>query len=403
MGTWGVGIFSNDCSSDVRDEYRDLVAEGISSDEATNRLLAAYADTLDDPDEGPDFWVGLAAAQSRVGRLEQRVLNRALTVIDDGSDVARFAPADRRRRERELLKLRAVLVGPQRQPQTLKRQTKSVCPFNSGDVLEYLTADGHRLLLVVRGVHSDRGGESARVTVLDWDDSVEMPTSATVGALRPVANPIPTTGSQYLGFVVPCMTKADHSVVADRVRVHSTMPHDAPAMAVRTSGSVVPWSRLDDWFTGGAVHLPARLSSEPVAQNCRSVLPALGTVHRVSFDADLIALRQSPDAAPTQRMKVRHERRVGAGNSLAQLLVGDRSSDYQLVALYSLRATKGTKPVVVVEVSSSTDLDCLEQGAEVTVRGWPTVGRAVALDLGQSVVEAVYPCVSPVFRPMRFK
>lgn len=155
------------------------------------------------------------------------------------------------------------------------------------------------------------------------------------------------------------------------------------------------------WCTGNLPPTPS--VEEAPTQSCRSALPALGTVHRVSFDADLIALRQSPDAAPTQRMKVRHERRVGAGNSLAQLLVGDRSSDYQLVALYSLRATKGTKPVVVVEVSSSTDLDCLEQGAEVTVRGWPTVGRAVALDLGQSVVEAVYPCVSPVFRPMRFK
>lgn len=123
----------------------------------------------------------------------------------------------------------------------------------------------------------------------------------------------------------------------------------------------------------------------------------------MSFDADLIALRQAPDAAPSQRMKLRHERRVGPGTSWARLLVGDRSSDYQLVALYSLAAKKGTKPVVVVEVASSTDLDALDQGAEITVRGWPQLGRAVALDLGESVVEAIYPCVSPVFRPMRFK
>lgn len=85
------------------------------------------------------------------------------------------------------------------------------------------------------------------------------------------------------------------------------------------------------------------------------------------------------------------------------MLVGDRAAQYQVVALYDLSATEGSRPVVVVEVDPSADLDHVEQGAAVTVRGWPVVGRAVVIEIGGTVVQPTNPCVSPVFRPMRFK
>lgn len=85
------------------------------------------------------------------------------------------------------------------------------------------------------------------------------------------------------------------------------------------------------------------------------------------------------------------------------MLSGDRSTGRQVVALYDLSAVKGSKPVVVVDVSPLADLDAVEQGAICTVHGWPAVGRAVVLDVGGLRIEATYPCVSPVVRPMRFK
>jgi hypothetical protein len=85
------------------------------------------------------------------------------------------------------------------------------------------------------------------------------------------------------------------------------------------------------------------------------------------------------------------------------MLSGDRSAWRQVVALYRPSAVKGSTPVVVVEVDSHADLEAVEQGAAIMVHGWPVVGRAVAIDVDGLVVEATYPCVSPVVRPMRFE
>jgi len=73
MGTWGTAIFSDDTASDVRDEFRDLIGEGLSTEQATDKLLREYAPSLDDPDDGPPFWLGLAVTQWKCGRLLERV------------------------------------------------------------------------------------------------------------------------------------------------------------------------------------------------------------------------------------------------------------------------------------------------------------------------------------------
>src|SRR5687768_16684348 len=91
MGTWGTGIFDDDAAADVRDDWREAVLEGLSSEDATARLVGAYSELIDDPEEGPVFWIALAAAQHRMGRLLPAVRDRALALIDAGADVARFA------------------------------------------------------------------------------------------------------------------------------------------------------------------------------------------------------------------------------------------------------------------------------------------------------------------------
>ena len=65
MGAWGPAIFSDDLAVDVRDDFRDLIGEGLTADEASERLKAEYADTLQDPDEGPVFLFALAEPAAR--------------------------------------------------------------------------------------------------------------------------------------------------------------------------------------------------------------------------------------------------------------------------------------------------------------------------------------------------
>ena len=70
MGAWETAVFSDDTACDVRDNYVDLIGDGLSGVEATKKLLREWTGSLDDPDEGPVFWLALAATQWKNGRLE---------------------------------------------------------------------------------------------------------------------------------------------------------------------------------------------------------------------------------------------------------------------------------------------------------------------------------------------
>jgi len=69
MGTWGTGIFDDDTTCDVRGHYRMALRAGVPGPEATDQILRDYA-------AGPDpfdtrVWLGLAATQTQLGRLEE--------------------------------------------------------------------------------------------------------------------------------------------------------------------------------------------------------------------------------------------------------------------------------------------------------------------------------------------
>ena len=120
MGTWGTAIFSDDTASDVRDEYRDLIGEGLSTEQATDKLLRHYAPSLDDPDDGPPFWLGLAVTQWKCGRLLEQVKEKALHIIDSGADLKRWSGDAKRRAVLE--KTRAQLLSPQPRPTRIRKR-----------------------------------------------------------------------------------------------------------------------------------------------------------------------------------------------------------------------------------------------------------------------------------------
>ena len=90
MGAWGTAIFSEDSASDVRDEWREAILDGLSPEDATQRLLETFDDHLEEADTERLFWMALAAAQMETGRLLPDVCDRALAIIDGGGDVDRW-------------------------------------------------------------------------------------------------------------------------------------------------------------------------------------------------------------------------------------------------------------------------------------------------------------------------
>lgn len=178
MGTWGTGIFANDLAADVRQRYRDLIADGAAGPHATEQVLREWGNAADDED-GVQVWLSLAAAQVQLGRLEDRVRDRALAVIDAGADLRRWeedAPEDVGARRRELMKLRDRLLGPQSAPKRLRQQVAKKPRFTPGDIVAFRLDDGRSLLIRVVGHlrHDGTGDIDDIVEIVDWIGS-EIP------------------------------------------------------------------------------------------------------------------------------------------------------------------------------------------------------------------------------------
>lgn len=231
MGTWGPGIFSNDTASDVRDEFRELIEDGVEPDKATAQILRNFAHRLDDPDEGPAFWTGLAAIQARLGRLQPEVKERALGIIAVGGDLHMWEGSrERAQRQQALEKLRAELLGPPKKPTTVRKPARVESRVRPGQVISLSLPAGGEARLRVLGLQSSRVGDFPIVELLDERG----------GSFRPWA----------------------------RWMVMSVVPEDDPGDGLRVL-------RDEPAPTGPAVAAPSSLDWRGLAQECQQILSEL--------------------------------------------------------------------------------------------------------------------------------
>ena len=168
MGAWGPGIFSNDTSSDVRGEFREMIEDGSSTEEATTKLISGWSHAADDPDDRTSFWTGLAATQYQLGRLLPYVREKAIEVIDAGGDLhlwAETGPTGARKAALE--KLRNQLLGPQKEPVKVKPPTKIFSPVEAGQTVEWRLPDGRTAFLKVLAVKAWRQGSYPILEIVD--------------------------------------------------------------------------------------------------------------------------------------------------------------------------------------------------------------------------------------------
>jgi hypothetical protein len=166
MGAWGTAIFSDDTASDVRDEFRDLIGEGLPTEQATEKLLSDYASSLEDPDDGPPFWLGLAVTQWKCGRLLEQVKKKALDVIDTGADLKRWSGDAKRRAVLE--KTRAQLLSPPPPPTRIRKCYKENNDWKVGELISYQTPRGKYAVVRVLGHATGSTGKHPIVELVDW-------------------------------------------------------------------------------------------------------------------------------------------------------------------------------------------------------------------------------------------
>lgn len=247
MGAWGVGIFSNDDAADLREELRDLIADGHSANDATNKLVDDYGIGRGGVDDN-DFWLGLAAAQHRIGHLGDGVLERALAIIDDPSELERWQPADRRRRRTVLDKLGEQLRQQAPSPKRLRPRRKVDTRLEAGQHVVFDTGT-RRLLLRVERINEDKGGRYPVVVLLAWNGSERQLRKA--HRLRGVEEPSPTREREWRGF-----TMIGEPLDPDTLQVLPCRA-DARTPSDWSSGWIVRWSQLEGFFEqDGAPRVP---------------------------------------------------------------------------------------------------------------------------------------------------
>ena len=243
MGTWGVGIFSDDTASDVRGDWRDLLGEGLDAEAATKRLLGEWAQSVNDPDEGPVVWLALAAAQVRTGRLTERVRRQALSVLDSGVDLRRWVGSpDLKRRQAVLQRLRGEILGPQKGPVKVPKRRLQVPRFQIGDAFSFRLPNGILALFRCYGMHTDKGGTSSLLELIDWIGT-SVPPRLEFEKLPPRAHRYQLVQTTEPAVYMPVETPRAQRFPSERINLHA---RGLKVVEPWAGFSVILWSRMDD-------------------------------------------------------------------------------------------------------------------------------------------------------------
>jgi hypothetical protein len=185
LGAWGTALFSDDAACDIRDHYRGLLEDGVEDSAATRLTLENFEQYLEDS----IALIALAVTQSKLGRLEPDVRDRALAIIDAGGDLAVWEQENPKllsKRRAVLERARAQLTGPQPARRRLRPPKRELSGLSAGDVLALALPRRLALLRVVR-VYAYRLGEHPVLEELDFDGT-EVPARDALEHLGPRVN-----------------------------------------------------------------------------------------------------------------------------------------------------------------------------------------------------------------------
>jgi hypothetical protein len=248
VGTWGVDIFSDDTACDIRNYYRDLLEDGVDDAIATRRTLETFQGEFEEP-RGIAI-VALAVTQSKLGRLEADVRDRALAALDAGADLDAWKEDNPKlvpKRRAVLEKARAQLTGRQPARKRVRPAKRESSGLAAGDVLAFPLPHRIALVRVVR-VHSHRLGETPVIEELDFDGT-EVPPRDVLERLGPKADDPatfkhPLASDTRLATIV--VQRIDWQAAGfQKVQTIATRPGDEQA-PVPSSG--ISWAALADRY-----------------------------------------------------------------------------------------------------------------------------------------------------------
>jgi hypothetical protein len=248
LGVWGTDLFSDDVACDLRDHYRELLEDGVEDGAATQLTVDKFRAYLEEPD-GVAL-LALAVTQSKLGRLERDIRDRALAVIDRGADLEMWERDNRKllpKRRAMLEKVRAQLTGQQPLRRRLRPPKRISSGLAAGDVLTLELPRRLVLLRVVR-VRSHRRGETPVLEELEFKGT-EVPSRDALERLEPkVTDPVTfvdhlSPDTRFFAFV---MKRIDWQRAGFR-KAQTIGGRDGDEQAPLPSGGI-SWAELADRY-----------------------------------------------------------------------------------------------------------------------------------------------------------
>lgn len=144
MGAWGAGLYQDDVTCDIREDYLDRLRIGYTNIEATNEVIEWNIGSLEEDDEDiPLFWFALADTQWKYGRLLPDVKEQAIKYIDEGKDLERWIENKKEypKRKKVLEELKEKLNSPQPEERKMRKMVIHKTIWNIGDLLLYQIKD----------------------------------------------------------------------------------------------------------------------------------------------------------------------------------------------------------------------------------------------------------------------
>lgn len=87
MGTWGVGIKSNDTSADIYDDFFNLYNDGKSVKEISEKIINKHKNLIDNKYASNDFWFTLALCQWECKQLDSSLFEKVKDIIESKNDL----------------------------------------------------------------------------------------------------------------------------------------------------------------------------------------------------------------------------------------------------------------------------------------------------------------------------
>ena len=153
MGAWSTAILGDDFAADVHGEFIEAYNDGKELKAIRSQLEAENKSTLNDPDEGPVFWLALAKSQWDCGALDSDVLAKVGEIVNQELGLDRWregtAPS-LEKRKKVLSEFYAKLQTQNLKPKKRKPPKLIPAAFEAGDCVALsLPSGGYGAALVL--------------------------------------------------------------------------------------------------------------------------------------------------------------------------------------------------------------------------------------------------------------